>query len=229
MMNNAYAEAMAEVSEKHKDNLDVIYVYVESLMNSDPWKLWKKDTETGLVTAANEATLTIVGVLEDALMKAPTHPGLCHLYVHAMELSPSPQKALPQANVLRTAMPKSGHLVHMASHIDAWVGQYKEGLSANIKGVEADEAYVLETGIDSEFYKCYRLHNLHFCTWMAMFDGQSKVALQYADKIVETLPAGPNGVEFLLAGVVPMGAVFLEAFAAVKYHVLIRFGMWQGL
>ena len=227
-LNVAYAEAMKEVSEKHKENHDVLYFYVEALMNLNPWQLWVKDS-SGDIKAANETTTTIAHLLEEALAKTPMHAGLCHLYIHTMELSPTPEKALPQADVLRTAMPGYGHLVHVASHIDAWVGQYKEGLEANIKGVEADDAYVEATGIDSSFYKFYRLHNVHFVVWMAMFDGQSRIAFEYAEKITRMLPAGDNGVEFMLAKVVPMGAVYFEAFASVKWHVMIRFGKWLDL
>ena len=70
------------------------------------------------------------------------HPALCHLYCHLMELSPTPEAALPAANTLRTSMPAMGHLVHMPSHIDAWVGGYEEGIACNEAGTAADDRYV---------------------------------------------------------------------------------------
>ena len=226
-LNANYAEKMKELYLKYNKNMDVAYFYAEALMNLNPWKLWIKDGDD--IRAADENTPKIQQVLEESLLECPSHPGLCHLYVHFMELSPNPEKALPEADVLRSAAKDCGHLVHMASHIDAWVGQYEKGLAANVLAVQADDKYVDETKIDSCFYKCYRTHNLHFAVWMAMFDGQSKVALAYAEKLERALPAGKEGVEFLFGGAVPLGAVHLESYAGFGYHVQIRFGMWQDI
>ena len=80
--------------------------------------------------------------MEDAFKNvegAKVHPALCHLYCHALELSPFPERALPAADVLRTLMPGCGHLVHMPSHIDAWVGQWKEAIDCNMAAVDADD------------------------------------------------------------------------------------------
>ena len=112
-----------------------------------------------------------------------THPALCHLYCHALELSPFPEKALPAADTLRTLMPDSGHLVHMPSHIDAWVGQWKEGMDCNIDACVADDKYVAQSGNDSMFYKFYRMHNMHFVIWCAMHIGKYEVAMQFARKM----------------------------------------------
>ncbi|GIS27720.1 MAG: hypothetical protein CM15mP128_4790 [Methanobacteriota archaeon] len=61
----------------------------------------------------------------------------------------------------------------MPSHIDAWVGQWKEAIECNIAAVEADDHYVSVTGNESQFYKFYRMHNHHFIVWCAKaFDGQ---------------------------------------------------------
>ena len=117
--------------------------------------------------------------MEDAFENidgAKEHIALCHLYCHCLELSPFPERALPAADVLRTAMPSMGHLVHMPSHIDAWVGQWKEAVECNIAAVEADDKYVKLTGNESQFYKFYRMHNHHFVVWCAMFEGQYEVA-----------------------------------------------------
>ena len=94
-----------------------------------------------------------------------------------MEASRSPEKALPSADRLAAIMPKAGHMVHMPSHIDAWVGQWKEAIECNIAAVAADDAYVEQSGNESQFYKFYRMHNHHFVVWCAMFDGQYETAL----------------------------------------------------
>ena len=233
-LNIAFAEAMEPLYEKYNGNLDVTAIYVEALMNLKAWQLWEKNTETGEITPADDNTLLLVKVLEDAFEssdEAKVHPALCHLYCHALELSPFPERALPAADVLRTRMPGLGHLVHMPSHIDAWVGQWKEAIDCNIAAVEADDRYVEITGNESQFYKFYRMHNHHFVVWCAMFDGQYETALKYARKAVDTLPAGDanSGVQFMLAGVIPMGAIFLESYVTMPWHVMIRFGKWDEI
>jgi len=233
-LNIAFAEAMEPLYEKYNGNLDVTAIYVEALMNLKAWQLWEKNTETGEITPADANTLLLVKVLEDAFEssdEAKVHPALCHLYCHALELSPFPERALPAADVLRTRMPGLGHLVHMPSHIDAWVGQWKEAIDCNIAAVEADDRYVQITGNESQFYKFYRMHNHHFVVWCAMFDGQYETALKYARKAVDTLPAGDanSGVQFMLAGVIPMGAIFLESYVTMPWHVMIRFGKWDEI
>ena len=152
-LNVAFAEAMAPLYEKYSGNLDVTAIYVEALMNLKAWQLWDKNTATGEITPADDNTLLLVKILEDAFEsseEAKINPALCHLYCHALELSPFPEKALPAADVLRNLMPGLGHLVHMPSHIDAWVGQWKEAVECNIAAVEADDRYVELTGNESQ-------------------------------------------------------------------------------
>ena len=233
-LNIAFAEAMAPIYEKYKGNLDVTAIYVEALMNLKAWQLWDKNTKTGEITPADDNTLLLVKIMEDTFEQydeAKVHPALCHLYCHALELSPFPERALPAADVLRTRMPGLGHLVHMPSHIDAWVGQWKEAIECNIAAVEADDKYVELTGNESQFYKFYRMHNHHFVVWCAMFDGQYETALKYARKAVDTLPVGDEngGVKFMLAGIIPMGAIFLESYVTMPWHVMIRFGKWEEI
>ncbi|MDA9828868.1 hypothetical protein N9C12_04185 [Candidatus Poseidoniaceae archaeon] len=233
-LNVAFAEAMEPLYRKYAGNLDVTAIYVEALMNLKAWQLWDKNTASGEITPADDNTLLLVKVMEDAfdnIEDAKQHVALCHLYCHALELSPFPERALPAADVLRTVMPGMGHLVHMPSHIDAWVGQWKEAIECNIAAVEADDKYVELTGNESQFYKFYRMHNHHFVVWCAMFEGQYETALKYARKAVDTLPAGDenSGVQFMLAGIIPMGAIFLESYVTMPWHVMIRFGKWDEI
>ncbi|MEC8312479.1 MAG: hypothetical protein VXZ52_01095 [Candidatus Thermoplasmatota archaeon] len=233
-LNQAFADAMAPLYEKYKGNLDVTAIYVEALMNLNPWTLWNKDAASGEITPVDESTLMLIKIMEDAFENVPgakEHPALCHLYCHALELSPYPERALPAADVLRTLMPGCGHLVHMPSHIDAWVGQWKEAMDCNIAAVKADDHYVELTGNESQFYKFYRMHNHHFVVWCAMFEGQYETAMKYARKAVDTLPAGDenHGAQFMLAGIIPMGAIFLESYVTMPWHVMIRFGKWDEI
>ena len=205
-------------------------------MNLKPWALWNKAVaEDGslTITPADENTTEAIRVIEEGLAAegGSESPTLCHLYCYAMELSPTPEKALPAADKLRTLMPDCGHLVHMPSHIDAWVGQWKEGIDANVAGVVADDKFCAQAGKDSMFYKFYRMHNHHFVVWCAMHDGQYKTAMEYSRKAEAQLPEGDaeSGVGFMLAGIIPMGAVFLESYCTMVWHTMVRFGKWDDI
>ena len=235
-LNVAYAAAMKTVFEKYANDVDISALYAESLMVLKPWKLWNKTvTDKGEIeiTAADDNTLEAVRVIEAGfeLEGGKQSPTLCHLYCHIMELSPTPEKALPAADTLRTLMPDCGHLVHMPSHIDAWVGQWKEGIDDNVAGVAADDKFVKQSGMDSMFYKFYRMHNHHFVVWCAMHDGQYTTAMEYSRKAEAQLPAGDkdSGVNFLLSGIIPMGKVFLESYLTMVWHTMVRFGKWDEI
>ena len=219
-----YANAMRTVYQKFGENdVDIAAFFAESLMMLAPWKLW---TPPPNVKPAIPETEEIVSVLEKALKADPSHPGLCHLYIHAMELSATPEKALPAADNLRFRVPEQGHLLHMPSHIDMWVGHYEEAIEANKRGVVADEVYVQKTGHNHEFYTMYRMHNYHFAAWAAMFDGQYSTALEYAEAAEQKLD--PETVTYVMDGT-PVGANFFEAFGSLPWHVLVRFGKWNEI
>ena len=193
-LNICFADAMKVVYEKYAGNLDVAAIYAEALMNLKPWQLWVGHADgRAAIKPADDNTLTVVKVIEAAfgLPGGKTHPALCHLYCHALELSPFPEKALPAADILRTRMPDAGHLVHMPSHIDAWVGQWKKGVDCNVAGVAADDRFVAANPtMESCFYKFYRMHNIHFVVWCAMHTGQYRVAMEYARMAEAALPEG---------------------------------------
>lgn len=244
-LNKAFAAAMEPIFEKHKANLDVVGVYVEALMNLKPWALWDKevckDGEQSYlkITPADDNTPKLIGIIEAALgmtegngyTPQTAHPPLLHLYCHAMELSPTPERAVPCANMLWHTVPDGGHLVHMPSHIYAWAGMWKEGVECNKEGVAADEKYVRLTKNENQFYKFYRMHNMHFVVWCAMHEGQYTTAMEYARMMEAQNPAGDkdSGVQFMLAGCIPMGAVFLESYVTSPWHVMVRFGKWDDI
>ena len=219
-----YANAMRPVYQKFGEgDVNIAAIFAEALMMLAPWMLWTTPPNSKPAIAETEE---LVSVLEKALKISPTHPGLCHYYLHAMELSDTPEKALPAADKLRYCYPEQGHLLHMPSHIDMWVGQYREAIEANVKGVAADEAYKLKSGKDNEMYKMYRMHNYHFATWASMFDGQYATAMKYAEDAQQQL-----GIEDVTCkvGDIPLGSMYLEAFGSLPWHVLVRFGKWEDI
>lgn len=119
-LNEAYANAMRKVYQQCPDDPLVAALFAESRMNLRPWKHWTPEGQPAPETPG------IVAVLEKAQKRSPDHPALCHLYIHTMEASPTPEKALPAANALRDRMPGLGHLLHMPSHIDILVTNYDE-------------------------------------------------------------------------------------------------------
>jgi hypothetical protein len=150
------------------------------------------------------------------------HPGLLHLYVHLMEMSPFPELALKAGDRLRELVPDSGHLIHMPTHIDVLCGHYRDVLHYNQKAIEADRKYLEKTG-PFNFYTAYRMHNYHFAIYGAMFLGQYEPAMAAAQEMIDTTP------EELLRMPSPPMADFIESYLSMKQHVLIRFGKWREI
>ncbi|KAH7398379.1 hypothetical protein BKA66DRAFT_201378 [Pyrenochaeta sp. MPI-SDFR-AT-0127] len=219
--NEAYAEAMKGVYEQFADDLDVASLYADSIMNLSAWDLW--DLKTGKPTPGARS-LEAKAILDKALKQVGvyTHPGVLHLYIHLMEMSKTPEVALVAADHLRKLIPDAGHLVHMPSHLDILVGDYRRAIDSNADACLADEKYLAEHGGDN-FYSFYRMHNYHSLIYAAMFAGQSEVALEAVSRMEASLP------ESLLRIESPPMADWLENFASVRVHVLVRFGLWKAL
>ncbi|MCX4767166.1 hypothetical protein OG562_40610 [Streptomyces sp. NBC_01275] len=219
--NEPYADAMRAVHELAPDDLDVAALYADALMNLTPWQLW--DLRTG-EPAEGARTLHAKDVLDRALAAEASaeHPGVLHLYIHLMEMSPTPEAALRVADRLRGLVPDAGHLQHMPSHLDVLCGDYRRVVADNIAATVADEKYLARSGA-MNFYTLYRCHNLHFTIYGAMFLGQYRTALEAADRLEAAIPQ-----ELLRVPSPPM-ADWLEAFLAMRFHVLIRFGRWSDI
>ena len=216
--NDAYANAMRAVHQAHGADLDICCLFAEAMMNRTPWQLWDLPSGT---PAEGADTLEAISVLETAfhtLNGAWEHPGLLHMYIHLMEMSPHPERALRHGDALSTLVPDAGHLLHMATHIDVLCGDYQNVVSRNQTAIVADQKYLDEAGADN-FYSVYRCHNYHFKIYGAMFLGQPGVALAAAEDLIATIP------EDFLA----LMADWFEGFIPMKQHVLIRFGCWHDI
>lgn len=219
--NADFRDAMRAAHQAHPDDLEVACIFVESIMNVTPWKMW--DLKRAAV-AEGAGTVEAEAVLDKCFetKAAWRHPGLLHLHVHLMEMSPHPERALKTGDVLRTLVPDAGHLIHMPTHIDILCGDYRDTLFWNEKAVEADLKFVEREGA-MNFYTAYRIHNYHFALYGAMFLGQYDAAMRAAEGLIETTP------EDLLRVESPPMADFIESYFSMREHVMIRFGKWREI
>jgi tetratricopeptide (TPR) repeat protein len=197
-LDRAYAGAMAEAAAAFPNDDTIQVLFAESLMDLSPWDYW----EAGGARPKNR-TAEMVDALERVLERNPTHPGAAHYYIHAMEASTHPDKALPAARVLARQIPGAGHIVHMPSHIYYRVGLYKEALQSNLDAIAADERYFRRSDSDPVYKGAYYPHNIHFVMVSALMGGDGKTALEAGAKLDKAL--GPELVrEF--AGLQPVKA-----------------------
>lgn len=208
-LDTAYAVAMKQVYGQFPDDADVGVLYADALLNLRPWDYWSPSGDP------QPGTPEIVSVLEHVLSIEPDHPGACHFYIHAMEASPFPEKALPYADLLRERVPGAGHLVHMPSHIDIRLGHYQASILANQKAILADSTWTSQPG----FYTIYIAHNHHFLAYSAMFSGQKNIAMRAANSIPVMIPMD----------MVNAFPDYLDAFLAIPTHVMVRFGLWEEM
>jgi len=216
--NDGFAAAMKPVYEANADDLDVAFSYAEAMMNRTPWQLW--DFHRG-VPNPDASTPEAMAVLERAFDKtagAWDHPGLLHMYIHLMEMSPHPERALRHGDRLKDLVPDAGHLVHMGTHIDVLCGDYQNVLYRNLAAAKVDEKFKAYAG-PANFYALYRIHNLHFAFYGAMFLGQKAAAVDAAVRLRAEVPDD----------VVRSYPDIFETFVAAAPHVYIRFGMWPEI
>ena len=207
----AYSDAMGALSKKFPDDLDVATLYAESLMNLRPWRLYTKDG------TPEPGTGQIVASLEGVMKRDPNHPGANHYYIHAVEASKSPDRALPQAARLESLVPGAGHLVHMPAHIYIRTGQYAKSAKTNAVAAAVDEKYIAATGATGLYPMMYYTHNVQF----------ESAAAMYAGNLAEARSAAERTVKF--ADPIADQMVMIEPFAAQTLTVLVRFGQWPAI
>ena len=211
-LDQAYADEMERAWEAFPDDPDVGALFAESLMNLQPWDYWTAQGEP------KGRALEIVRTLERVMELATLHPGANHFYIHAVEASRSPERAVPAADRLIALVPGSGHLVHMPSHVYVRVGRYADAADANERAIEADRAY-FDVAPPPGFYSLYFLHNVHFLAYAAMMEGRPEKAMEAAQRIEEEVPA-----DFLREYV-----HIADGLMTTGLHVAIRFGMWERI
>lgn len=211
-LDEAYARAMGQVWRKHPRDPDVGTLYAEAMMDLRPWDLWTKDGKP------QPGTEEIVAVLEAVLRLDPDNPGANHLYIHTVEASPNPERAMLAADRLRNMVPASGHLLHMPSHIDVLTGEWDQAARQNELAIKADRQY-RQVAPKQDFYRVYMAHNHHMLSFACMMNGRSKQALQTAREMVDNVPE-----EYAREN-----AALVDYMMSAPYDALKRFGRWDEL
>jgi tetratricopeptide (TPR) repeat protein len=206
-----YKNAMGELAKKYPDDLNAAVLYAESAMNLRPWQLWSGDGKPA------EGTEEIVAVLESVLRRNPNHPGAIHYYIHAVEASPNPDRALAYAPKLPKLMPAAGHLVHMPAHIYARTGDYEAAAQSNVEAAAADRAYLAGKGEPGLYALMYYSHNLHFQAIAQSMEGRLFESLNAAKQL--DAHVGPAIKQM------PM----LEGFMIATPLIYVRFNRWDDL
>ena len=213
-LEEAYGKAMKAVWEKFPKDADIGALYAESLMNLRPWDLWTVDGKPQPQTPEIQKTLEAVLKLD------PNHPLANHLYVHACEASPNPEKADAAADRLRDLQPALGHMMHMPSHIDIRRGRWQAAIEANDRAITADRSYA-KTVPEQGFYRMYMAHNHYMLAFAAMMQGESKRALTTVRDMLAEVPKDWVAL--------PENAPIVDGYAAAPLEVMKRFGQWDEI
>ncbi|HEY2743774.1 MAG TPA: hypothetical protein VGL86_04095 [Polyangia bacterium] len=181
-LDEAYANAMRDVAKQFPADDDVQVLFAESMMDLRPWRLWEPDGKPA------PGTDEITGTLERVLARSPQHPGANHYYIHAVEASPHPERALASADRVGAMMPGAGHLVHMPSHVYERVGRYNDAAEANRRAIAADKKYTGSIG-DPGYYAMYVAHNFQFLWAAALMAGRGDESVAAARDMLKIVPA----------------------------------------
>jgi tetratricopeptide (TPR) repeat protein len=178
----AYADAMRALAHRYPDDADANTLFAESMMDLHPWALWTNDGKP--VPGTEE----IVATLEATVARHPNHTGANHYYIHAVEASKTPERALPEAERLPRLARGAGHLVHMPSHVYYRIGRYHEAAEANAHAIRVDRAYIRERGDKSEYAIMYYPHNIHFMWAAYLMEGNRRDAARAARELAAAVP-----------------------------------------
>jgi tetratricopeptide (TPR) repeat protein len=211
-LNRAYADAMGEVWRKHPEDADIGMLYAEALMVITPWELYNENRE------AAEGTAEIEALLERVLKLNPNLPGANHLYIHAVEMSKTPERGLEAAERLATLVPGSGHLRHMPSHIYTRTARWDNTIEQGRLAAEVNKRY-LELSPKQGVQFAYFIHDDHILAYSAMMVGQESVAMEAARRMWEIVPE--NQIEQL--------APWIDPWMCSIFDVQKRFGRWDAL
>ncbi|MEO6693627.1 MAG: tetratricopeptide repeat protein [Ignavibacteria bacterium] len=206
-----FRTAMKTLKDKYNDDLDAATLYAESMMVLKPWQLWNKDGTPA------EGTEEIISVLESVIARNPNHSGANHYYIHTVEASNDPGKALHSAQVLKDLIPAAGHLVHMPAHTFFRVGDYEGASLANFNAINADESYISRYKPEGIYPVMYYNHNINFISVSKMMEGNFSDAIKYAKQIEQNVKPVVQEMQML------------EIFYSNPLMILISFEKWGDI
>lgn len=210
-----YSKALKTLYETYPDDSEISALYVESMMNLHPWDLFDKAGEP------KPWTPEIVTTLETLIEKHPKHPGAHHFYIHAVEMSNTPERSDASAKLFDDGLvPGSGHLLHMPSHTYIRTGEYHKGTLSNIAAVKADSTYVSNCHAQGAYPLGYYPHNYHFMAATATFEGNSHWAMVGANKVSKHVH--PDIMK-------EPGWGTLQHYYTIPYYVAVKFKMWDAI
>src|SRR5580692_10874600 len=193
----AYANAMREVARKNPEDPDAGTLFAESMMDLHPWQL---------------------ATLEGVIAKHPDHIGANHYYIHAVEASPDPGRALASAQRLPKLAPAAGHIVHMPAHIYFRTGDYDASAAANEAAIKADKVYLRERNPKGVYPMIYVSHNIQFLWASYMMEGNSRGAFRASRELDQAVPLA-------MVRQMPMA----EFMSPTRYFTEARFSNWDAI
>ncbi len=176
-LDEEWAEQINELYAENPRDLDLGYLAGEALMLLQPRREWWE--------ISNPEIQEIHRVLETVLEQDITHPGACHLYVHATERTDVPGKAEACAEYLGNSIPGASHIQHMPSHTFNRIGRWGDAVRGNTEAWHSD--LKAEHG---EGFAIYPSHNLHMLLFAASNDGQGAAAIQAARNYAAIMDGG---------------------------------------
>lgn len=206
-----YVLAMRDLAARMPDDPDAQTLYAEALMIPVRWKWYSPDGKPA--PGVEEAER----VLERVLLRHPDHPGANHFYIHAVESSPTPQRAVPSAQRLMGIVPAAGHMVHMPGHIWLVLGDFNNTIAVNERAVAVDRQYFAQTGVMSA-YGMYYLHNLQFIVYTRGMQGRAAETRKTAQEMSAALKE--------VAGAMPEMADVISTWLALAE---LRARLWEDV
>ena len=180
----AYLSAARALNGKYPKDADIAALYAAAYMCIGRWDYWDADGNPKSETAE------VARALDAALAITPGHPGANHLYIHLLEASLEPEKALAAADRLESTMPIAGHVVHMPAHIYVRVGQYAKAIANNVRSQAADkklakiwgDAPLPNLGTYPLSHKMHAPHAIDFIRYAATVQGNYEIAISAANQ-----------------------------------------------
>ncbi|MYJ97167.1 MAG: hypothetical protein F4053_16790 [Proteobacteria bacterium] len=179
----AYLAATRALFERYTEDPDAGALLGDAYMITRRGREYWDDSGQPLPGTAEAAT-----ALERVMEQRPDHPGANHLYIHLLESSNTPERALDAADRLAALMPGVGHIVHMPGHIYVRVGQHTKSIEHNQRSAEVDGDFLAawgslefpQTGTYLLSAQNHRRHAYDFIRYSAAIQGNYLQAVQAA-------------------------------------------------